>query len=825
MTLRRPWTPTRRADVALALALMATLCAVYLFSYTGRMEIADQLQYFDAAGSVAMHGVPLLDVSLWQWMPRNPNPNQPFPFRATLAEPNFIHAAAGLVWLAQAVEGLGLAHTAWLFNVFATPALGGLMFAVARAQGYPRATAGVLAVGFGTLTIAWAYSQTFFREPLMMIFLVGAALALERARRADRWRVGVWGAVALILLWLAYHTKDATLLALPGIAALALLPGADSGLWRRRWARRLSWAGMGALVTVAGAVTYTPLLDVIGSALPQGPLFANYRFEPQFTREAFHTYMFSLGGSWWGTSPALLLAIPGVWLLLRQGAHRQAWGCTLILLGFTGGYALFRGEEWFGGTIWPQRFLLPALPFVAFACLPVIARWLEVPAGRARRRLTVALAALALYSLWWQAVAISFNWYAYGEATFELSDGGLVYWSPGFNDLRYIRPVVLTGLIGSEPLNFAWARTGITGAAVAALALAALGGWAAWRIARARHPRRGVVVLAWVSPLLAVGLAFVSVRAYYWHDPLYMADNADLHRLAQVIREQTEPGDVVLVNDPEYASFLYNYGRFGAVWTVILPYHPGDRGSCEQELALESDNPAVLLASHTHGLIHHLAGNRPRLWLMMSTGADIPCVVRPLERWMGATYHRVGEWAVSPRARLLMYHTAPAPPADRFRGAQHPADLTFIDDTTGAQVRLAGYSLAHGNHYRPGDPLALSLVWQADETPTRDYTVAWFVADAGGAVVAEGENTWHNATFTPTSLFPPGGVPVWDHRALLLPPDLAPGAGYQLWVRLYDRDPHTGALRLLRIAGDPQGILRDPNSGDIGVLTREIVLE
>ena len=67
-------------------------------------------------------------------------------------------------------------------------------------------------------------------------------------------------------------------------------------------------------------------------------------------------------------------------------------------------------------------------------------------------------------------------------------------------------------------------------------------------------------------------------------------------------------------------------------------------------------------------------------------------------------------------------------------------------------------------------------------------------------MIVTGENTWPGATFAPTTLWQPD-VPVWDNRALRLPSDIAPG-DYQLWVKVYSRDPSTGEITDLVAEGE-----------------------
>ena len=80
----------------------AFLCAVYAITYTGRIEIADQLQYYSATASVARFGEPVVGLGAWEFMPRSFSASAPHALRPTIAEPGFIYAAAPLYWLPTA---------------------------------------------------------------------------------------------------------------------------------------------------------------------------------------------------------------------------------------------------------------------------------------------------------------------------------------------------------------------------------------------------------------------------------------------------------------------------------------------------------------------------------------------------------------------------------------------------------------------------------------------------------------------------------------------------------------------------------------------------
>ncbi|MBK9124099.1 MAG: hypothetical protein IPM16_13420 [Chloroflexi bacterium] len=773
------------ADAARALIVAVLLASVYLITYTGRIELGDQLEYFDAVGGAARFGLPLADEGMWQSLPRRFTDGQP-PLHATIADPLFIHVNAPFYAAAERVTGVGLAHALWLFNAGISAVVGALVYIACRRFGAgPRASL-VTALAFGILTIWWTYSQTFFREPLMCVWLMLAVLALYDVPRAPTVpRRVLAGITATAMLALSYWTKDVTLFALPGLALLVLPPA----VWKRSWMRRAAGFLIAALAVLVLALIYTPLPELLRDTLPGGYLLRpSFPIIPETTRTALHTYALSIGGSVWGTSPVLLLAVPGAWLLWRRSPALVA-SIVLIAFGFVLGYGLLRGEgefggNWFGGTIWPQRFLLPIIPLLALLTVevwPRLTRWPQ----------RAAVIALCGYSLWWQLSSVVFNWAAYDRAVFDASFG-LTYWLPGFNDLAYIRPVGLLRAIGVEPVNWAWARADI-------LPYAALFGIPAALAALALRRRRTWLLIG-VSTVSLVVLTFAGLRQLYDRDPFYLAERRDLFDAVEVIREEVPQGGAVLINSPETTYFWMNYGKVGRRWIVGLPYHPGDRGSFEQPVAVVSEDAREEIAPGLQPIIRRWAAYAPNLWLFMDSSPILAWSRRPFERYMGERYYRVGEREFSPYARLLRYDTHRAPEWDAPAVPQVEAPYTFTHPDGSGSLELLGYTIPEGAVPAAGGTFPVSLVWRADQPPTDDYTVALFVVSVDNSFIrAQGRDSWLGATFKTTTLLSPGEA-VWDHRAVLLPDDW-PDGPVRLWVKVYDFDPETGTITDLTAEG------------------------
>ncbi len=784
MTRHQPLLGRQRR--ALLIAVMALLSSVYLITYSGRIESGDTLALFDALGSLVQQGDLLLDISASDFPP-DPGPlTGRYPLRTFSDEPLPLALAAPLYGLAYLLPGIGLVHSVWVFNAFVSALTGGILFVYALSLGYGERTATAGALLLGLTTILWVYSQTFFREPLLALLLLLAALLGERWRAGGcrSWWLAVGALLAAAGAWL---TKEAAVLALPGLFLLLLPPLPP----RLRMLNRAAWLPPLALASIWGLLL---LAALAGDSNPNAPVrvwmsrWIEMRTYAIWTaQQALHTYLVSPGGSIWGTSPMLLLGVVGGWRLLRRGQGRYPAALAALLLSFAGGYALLRGEHWFGGLSWPPRFLAPIVPLLALAALPV----LDAALTRSRGWRLVVIA-LAAYGFWIQVCGVSLPWGAY-TAALPAEANGLGEWGGGLNVLRYLRWVVIPGLWGQAAADFAWARAQawvwpVGFSLVAGLAALAISGrWPALKV------RRWRLQAAAVLPAALAGMTLLGLRLIYL-DPLYLPPSqAALFELLPALAAEAQAGDVLVLSGDAHRRFFLNHGKFAAPRVVSLPPQPGEQPSPEQPPLVRATNPDALLVKSTIPLLHNLAAGRDRLWLLADAGPWLPWSVRPVERFMTAHYYLARETTFDPTVRWLVYNTTSAPDPFTFRGPETAADLVF-----GGQVRLVGCSLPGGSRYRPDDWLPLSLYWQAQAPVERDYVVAWFVAAADGAVIAQGMDAPPGGGFAPTSGWQVG-APVWDHRALRLPQDLAPGI-YRLWVRMYSWDPVTG-IELLPAAG------------------------
>ncbi len=747
----------------------ALLASVYMLVYSARIESGDSLMLFNVVRSWVDHGDLRLDLAAWH---RPPSLVGNFELEHYDIEPLQVLLASPLYALAKALPAVGMVHLVWLFNVVVCALAGGVMVLYAAALGYGGRTAAAAGLCLGLLTIVLPYSKAFFREPLLLLLLLGAGLGLEHLRQA-RFRPSIWWIVAVGCTAGVALTKASGLVALPALALIALP------------SLRLSRSAI-TLIGV-GAALAAGYLALSAAGLIEGRYNLIRRIldaSSEFLGVALPAYLLSPNASIWGTSPILLLALPGMALSPRGWRARYALVGLALLGAYALVYAALSAGHWFGGLSLPPRFLLPVVPFVLIMGLPALDRALHARHGV----FWIGLALLIAYSAWWQFTSAALWWGDY-PAALPPESGGRLEWQPGFYDLRYLRPLIVTNLLRERQADFAWA---LIDQPIWALAFAGLAAGCAvglWR----RDRRFALLILPLIA---AAGLYMAALDRV---DPRYDSENAPLHTLLAAIDAETGAEDVILLASPRYHAFFANRYR-GAARVIALMEQPGEQPSPEQPPQVRSDNPDRLLTPITIPMIHRLAAEHERLWLVVEFSPELAWSVRPVERFMASHYYPIREFRASPTARLIAFSTAHAPDRFGFRGADIPTDLVY-----GESLRLLGLTAPAGLTVTPGDALPISLHWALDAPTDTRLTVALFLRAADGAPIAQ--NDWQPGYgFDPTDSWTPG-LPVWDHRALDLPPDLAPGT-YQLWVKVYDfidgapRDlPVTGSETLDDVIG------------------------
>ena len=773
--------PNPARQVGIGLALVAFLVGLYFLTFHGAPISTDELFLLDATESLARRGDMrmnfLNDVQSPQLLAQVKPPIADVePLQPLLAVPLFR--------LAEALPGIGLAHTVWLFNLLITALTAGVLFAYGMALDYRPRAAAIVALMYGVGTIAWPYSRTFFREPLFTLLALLSVLLTLRLRHAlregDR-PVGL--VIALVVAFAgALFSKEATFLLLPALVAQAIPDRLASGLAARRTVITLLVVAVVIAALLVIAVSADALFGVETVRWAAGNRLEQVRANLTQSGEGVLGYLFSPGRSLWVYSPILLAGFFGWLRLVRQKRLREIAVPLVMLASFVVGYALVRGEEWYGGTGWGPRYLVAATPFLALWLLPVVERLLEPGASRIGR---LALVALAIISAGVQIVAVLVPVDSYYELLAR-QDPPVIPWQEGAWSVRWSPLWVSLDLLGAQTPDLlavravgrAWMLPALA-VLLMALALVAL----AWWLRRRSGTPQAVIVTA---AGLALGTALVlgGGLAAARHDPRYRGDFEPLRALLARLAPELRPDDVIVLSDNAYRAFFMNYYKQRAPMVLTLPYSPGKRTSPEAVPLVVSNDPDALVHPSNTLILADLAGRYDRLWLVTDSSPFVAWANRPVEHYLARHTFPVREVSGGDLARAVLFDLTAAPPPSAALWPEQRIDARFD-----AGLRLVGIDLPRGYTITRGSSLPVSLLWEAVDPIAQDYTVALLLIAPDGSVAAQRDSFPANA-FEPTSTWRAGSLHR-DNHAIAIPPGTPPGT-YALWAVVYDwRAPDT----------------------------------
>ena len=775
-----------------------------MLTYRAAIQTGDTLRALDAVTSVSRYGDWLMDESSWSKPDTRIRETRELPLSEYDVEERLnIRLATPLLKLAEVLPRLGNIHTVWLFNLFITSLCAGLIYLILRAMTYGDKVAVLVSIGAALGTNLWAYSQTFFREPLTTFFILIALFSLQlgKNRRAPGRIISL--ALAAAGLFLAYEAKHSAALALPALILFALPQSLRAQLSA---SRRLSVALLALPLMI---LCFLMLVDALPAALQA--LIASFGLHSKYLGSALRVYLLSPGASIWGTSPLVLLAIPGCIALWRQGRIQLVLTICLLAFSYTIGHALLTGPHWFGGLSWPPRFLLPILPFLMLATAPVV----EAILRRRRVYLRLLWAALLLYGICIQFSGVSLSLRHYSEAL-PAESRGYSEWIPSLTQPQYFRWVILPQRWHQLGFDFLWTRANlpIWGFSFAAFALLI----AMSLHQNLRNPRSRWRHLAPLLAIFCIPLILLNLSSAHDKDPRTQSGQKALHKIIGYLAQNARADDVLLMESNDYGAFILNHLDHSPPRPIILERPLAQAASDRQPAEVVSDNPNDWFEVSSFRIIQHLAGHRDRLWVLADTSPFMAWSFRPLERYLAQHYYPLGTVNLDEakdKARLLEYSTrSPAPNPLAGYSGDIATDLRYGD-----HIRLLSVVLPNGARYRPGETVELSLLWQTGALLEHDFTVGWFVADQDrNRPIAQGNDSGPQDGFAPTSAWQPQ-VPVWDNRALRLPADANSG-DYQIWVLLYSFDNNSGETRRLPVSG-----ANVVENGTVGVLPLTLTLD
>jgi 4-amino-4-deoxy-L-arabinose transferase-like glycosyltransferase len=272
----------------------------------------------------------------------------------------------------------------------------------------------------------------------------------------------------------------------------------------------------------------------------------------------------------------------------------------------------------------------------------------------------------------------------------------------------------------------------------------------------------GLALLAGVAlsrlgrfPVVAVALGFLAVvpaASGLWQqyfDPALARD--DYRDLVADIERGARPTDAVILSAPNQSE-VFNYYYHGSLATIGLP----------AQRPIDPEDTLRRLAA--------IRAQYDRVWLVSwaMNEADPRGVTAT---WLAQNgFQATHEWYGGVQLALIGF--GPANAAAQSVGATLDNGIVLED------YRLASRSL------KPGETLALTLDWRADQAPIADrWKVFTHLLDSGSQVVAQ-RDAEPADNLRPTTTWQPGER-IEDNYGIVVPADL-PAGSYTLEIGMYD---------------------------------------
>jgi 4-amino-4-deoxy-L-arabinose transferase-like glycosyltransferase len=756
---------------AIAAVLGVLLFTVYLVTFTGVATTDDEQYILDTTESMAVRAS--LQLNQTSYLRR---------VQTTDVEPAQPLLAAPLYWLAYHTPWVGNVHALFLFPPLVTALTAVVLYLFALELDYSEGVAIAAGMLYGLTTIAWPYTQTFFREPLSTLLVFAAAYLLVRWRhtfRERRRRHWVTLAAALIVTVLALLSKEAALIALPVLVVLAYPGKLSDKKQQRQVVIVLLAVAVVAVLFVVALIAFREQLLALGTRYELASRLVQLRRRIPDMGQGLIGYLLSPGKGIWWSSPILLLALASPFTRPKW-RWRETWLMLGLTLLFVVAYSAIRGQYWSGGTGWGARYMVPLAPFLMIAALGP----LEAILNSTKKWPRIVLAVLATWGLAIQlgGTTVSLlDYYDYLDASLTTPP----WQGPAIWSFRWSQPIGSLLYLPQSETAIRWLQG--TPDLVAIGLLLAIAGVMVVLLGTLRDEQQPV----WLgtatligTPLIAVIFsAFTLWRAY--DDPRYLADYAPLVEMRTALEADAAPEDSIVLASPTYIQHFMNYYKGRATW-YSLPLAPGERPSPEQAPELEDGSLQEMAGTRASGMASTLSENGTLfngapIWLLSDLGPALPWATRPVEHYFSQRLYPVQTIDFSERARVVKYIPYRAPRS--VDTPEQPTDALF-----GEAMHLTGYDIElNGLIGLPetashGDMLGLSLLWESLTPVGADYTIAVHLVGPDGVPLQQQDRTPAGG-FAPTSTWQPG-EPIRDNYGFILSDDL-PNGHYEVWLLAY----------------------------------------
>lgn len=465
------------SDRLTATALFVGVFCVYIAVFHGRIEVYDTQSMMGVTEHLVNHGSLVSNGGTWIVDTKY----APYGIAdSLLAVPAYAlsKVIGGFTTMANVIDPILTA-----FSVV-------LVFRIARALGWRAFHGFVAAVGFGLASMALWYSTELLSEPGVTLCVLAIMLGIIRWGQGRAWAplwIGLAAASAIQFRSDSVFTVWVAFLAIP-----LFVP------WAAIWSRR------SLLLILAPMVVSMGLLGWYNELRFNKVFVGTYGPNGGFVTPLWHGLdglLLSPGKSLFVFDPLTAMGVIGLVVLFvgRAGVRNRPFGVLCLLLVLPRLLFFAKWGIWDAGVVWGPRFLLPVVPVLTLALIPVLqATNPRRIIGVVVRVVTVVLAlagvlvnALSVrvpYGEWWGAVANPYwrrVFHIHGGTTQAERSAEIDFhlvWSPIWGDFLLLRRHM--ALVNGE-----WWKTGHGAVGVVLLVAGAVYLIAA-AVGSSRPPRR-----------------------------------------------------------------------------------------------------------------------------------------------------------------------------------------------------------------------------------------------------------------------------------------------------------------------------------------------
>lgn len=286
----------------------------------------------------------------------------------------------------------------------------------------------------------------------------------------------------------------------------------------------------------------------------------------------------------------------------------------------------------------------------------------------------------------------------------------------------------------------------------------------------------GQSMLKWTAIIVAIGLAIYAV----WLPVVYLLPKYAPPTMLDTLPANAEPVNLWLSDGVMLKGYHLETSQPlvpGTVLDTILYWQTDTNNGIvnDPKLELTLQTPDGEVITSDEGWLS--PGMPPDSWprnklVMTQHSLFIPATELPETLYLATQADNVNE-------RLTIAELLTVGGATEIQTAELPDDLNvlFADE-----LLLRGYELSPNNH-RPGDTLAVTLLWQVQQKPVADHTLFVHLLDASGQLVTQLDRPIGGPS-SPTSTWREGQA--WRDSYPILLPESLPAGTYSLQIGMYD---------------------------------------